>query len=564
MRSAHIGTEIRFSRTGYLADRGGRVLRPHRLPRRLDQGPPPAQPRAQQAGQVGRPGRLCALALRRAGGALGAHLDRAVLHPGQRCRDRHGPDRLGRLRRAGHGRHVERRQHHRRGRRAGGGLGTFCFAVLAIMGYWIFRHCTIYHVLPASAIDLALVAVALAGACIGFLWWNAAPAKIIMGDTGSLAIGAGFAALCLLLNLELLLPIIGGLFVMETLSVIAQVISFRVFHRRIFRMAPDPPSLRAGGLARDHGDRALLGLGRAVLRVWASASSTPTSSRWRSSRDDAPPLSATSPMAATTWRMRRVSDRAWLQTHRRRVAAVQRSPGRRRQRGATAPPASRPVAGRGAGPRRPTHRARARSRGWRPRSPAADRVSRCCSWSSLLCVIGLVMVGSASSVISISLYGSPWAILIREGMWMAVGVWRWAGAALRLPQAAPAEPAALVGHVRAPPHCPGARARCARPGLEPVGWFRPVPAPAVGAHEAVPDAVLCRFHRPAARRGSDRPSHHRARCSWSPASPASLILAQPDMGTAMVLGCIALTLLFVSGVRLGPVLKLLAGLAGWP
>jgi phospho-N-acetylmuramoyl-pentapeptide-transferase len=118
------------------------------------------------------------------------------------------------------------------------GSGTFCFAVLAIMGYWIFRHFSIYHVLPAYAIDLALVAVSLAGACIGFLWWNAAPAKIIMGDTGSLAIGAGLAALCLLLNLDLLLPIIGGLFVMETLSVIAQVASFRLFGRRIFRMAP--------------------------------------------------------------------------------------------------------------------------------------------------------------------------------------------------------------------------------------------------------------------------------------------------------------------------------------
>ncbi len=118
------------------------------------------------------------------------------------------------------------------------GSGTFCFAVLSIMGYWIFRHYSIYHVLPAYAIDLSLVSVALAGACIGFLWWNAAPAKIIMGDTGSLAIGAGLAALCLSLNLELLLLIIGGLFVMETVSVILQVISFRAFHRRIFRMAP--------------------------------------------------------------------------------------------------------------------------------------------------------------------------------------------------------------------------------------------------------------------------------------------------------------------------------------
>jgi len=118
------------------------------------------------------------------------------------------------------------------------GSGTFCFAVLSIMGYWIFRHERIYHVLPAHAIDLAVVSVALAGACIGFLWWNAAPAKIIMGDTGSLAIGAGLVAICLLLNLELLLLVVGGLFVMETVSVIMQIISFRVFHRRIFRMAP--------------------------------------------------------------------------------------------------------------------------------------------------------------------------------------------------------------------------------------------------------------------------------------------------------------------------------------
>ena len=127
------------------------------------------------------------------------------------------------------------------------GASTFCFAVLSIMGYWIFRHVAIYHVLPASAIDLALVAVALAGACIGFLWWNAAPAKIIMGDTGSLAIGAGLAALCLLLDLDLLLLVIGGLFVMETVSVILQVISFRVFGRRIFRMAPIHHHFELGG-----------------------------------------------------------------------------------------------------------------------------------------------------------------------------------------------------------------------------------------------------------------------------------------------------------------------------
>jgi phospho-N-acetylmuramoyl-pentapeptide-transferase len=116
------------------------------------------------------------------------------------------------------------------------GSATFGFAILAIIGYWQFRHFSIYHV--SSALDLALVSVAFAGSCLGFLWWNAAPAKIIMGDTGSLAIGAGLAALCLQMNLQLLLPIIGGLFVIVTLSVVIQIISYRIFGRRVFRMAP--------------------------------------------------------------------------------------------------------------------------------------------------------------------------------------------------------------------------------------------------------------------------------------------------------------------------------------
>jgi phospho-N-acetylmuramoyl-pentapeptide-transferase len=116
------------------------------------------------------------------------------------------------------------------------GSAAFCFACLAIIGYWQFRHFAIYHV--ASALDLALASVALAGACIGFLWWNAAPARIFMGDTGSLAIGSGLAALCLLMSLQLLLALIGGLFVIVTLSVVVQVVSYRVFGRRVFRMAP--------------------------------------------------------------------------------------------------------------------------------------------------------------------------------------------------------------------------------------------------------------------------------------------------------------------------------------
>ena len=104
-----------------------------------------------------------------------------------------------------------------------------------VIGFWAFRNPG-YQV--EHALDLAVVASAMLGAVAGFLWWNAAPAQIIMGDTGSLAIGAGLAGLALMTNTHLLLPIIGGLFVFETLSVILQVGSFRLFGRRIFRMAP--------------------------------------------------------------------------------------------------------------------------------------------------------------------------------------------------------------------------------------------------------------------------------------------------------------------------------------
>ncbi len=76
------------------------------------------------------------------------------------------------------------------------------------------------------------------GACVGFLWWNGPPAKVFMGDTGALAIGGAMAGLGLLTNTTLLLPIIGGLYVVEALSVIAQVISFRGFGRRVLRMSP--------------------------------------------------------------------------------------------------------------------------------------------------------------------------------------------------------------------------------------------------------------------------------------------------------------------------------------
>jgi len=116
------------------------------------------------------------------------------------------------------------------------GSAAFVCGFLALVGFVQYRHPSIYMV--HSALDLALVAVSMGGACVGFLWWNAAPARIIMGDTGSLSIGTGLACLGLCMNVQLLLPVIGGLFVLVTMSVVIQVISFRAFHRRVFLMAP--------------------------------------------------------------------------------------------------------------------------------------------------------------------------------------------------------------------------------------------------------------------------------------------------------------------------------------
>jgi phospho-N-acetylmuramoyl-pentapeptide-transferase len=88
-------------------------------------------------------------------------------------------------------------------------------------------------------LDLAVVASALTGACFGFLWWNASPAKIFMGDTGSLSLGGAMAGFALMTRTELLLIIIGGLFVAITMSVILQVGWFKISGgKRIFRMAP--------------------------------------------------------------------------------------------------------------------------------------------------------------------------------------------------------------------------------------------------------------------------------------------------------------------------------------
>ncbi len=126
------------------------------------------------------------------------------------------------------------------------GSSILVSAAYIFISFWQFRHtCGLlgnaagcYSVRGADLQDAAIVAAAMMGASTGFLWWNAAPARIFMGDTGALAIGGLFGALALVTNTVLLLVVIGGLFVLETLSVIVQVISYRGFGRRVFRMSP--------------------------------------------------------------------------------------------------------------------------------------------------------------------------------------------------------------------------------------------------------------------------------------------------------------------------------------
>jgi phospho-N-acetylmuramoyl-pentapeptide-transferase len=125
------------------------------------------------------------------------------------------------------------------------GSSIYAFITMTVVAFWAFRHPEVYEV--NHALDLAVIAAAMVGGITGFLWWNAPPAQVFMGDTGALAIGAGLATLALTLNVMLLLPIVGALFVFETLSVIVQVGSFRVFHRRVFRMAPVHHHFELGG-----------------------------------------------------------------------------------------------------------------------------------------------------------------------------------------------------------------------------------------------------------------------------------------------------------------------------
>ena len=106
-----------------------------------------------------------------------------------------------------------------------------------IVGNTIFAE---YLKIPyiADVGELSIFCGAIFGSCLGFLWYNAPPAKIFMGDTGSLSLGGSLAAVAIIVKHEIVLAIIGGLFVLETLSVIIQVVSFKLTGKRVFRMAP--------------------------------------------------------------------------------------------------------------------------------------------------------------------------------------------------------------------------------------------------------------------------------------------------------------------------------------
>jgi phospho-N-acetylmuramoyl-pentapeptide-transferase len=123
-----------------------------------------------------------------------------------------------------------------------GGSSALVVASYTVIAFWQFRNQAPFRV-PAvyeavDPLELAIISAAMFGAILGFLWWNAPPAKIIMGDVGSQGIGGLLAALALLTNTHLLLVILGAIFVAETVSVILQVGSFQLFGKRVFRMAP--------------------------------------------------------------------------------------------------------------------------------------------------------------------------------------------------------------------------------------------------------------------------------------------------------------------------------------
>jgi phospho-N-acetylmuramoyl-pentapeptide-transferase len=125
------------------------------------------------------------------------------------------------------------------------GASTMVLGTYALIAFWQYRHWCAdpsyggsYCYAVRDPLEIALIAGAAAGACVGFLWWNTSPARIFMGDTGALGLGGLIAGMAMSTRTLLLLIIIGGLFVIITMSVVIQIISFKTTGKRVFRMSP--------------------------------------------------------------------------------------------------------------------------------------------------------------------------------------------------------------------------------------------------------------------------------------------------------------------------------------
>ena len=146
------------------------------------------------------------------------------------------------------------------------GVTAMVMGTYVLITFWQFRNsCSTGAVAGCYSVrdplDLAMLASAGLGACLGFLWWNAAPAKIFMGDTGSLALGGLVAGLSLTTQTELLMVLVGLVFVAEAASVMIQVIGFKATGKRVFRMAPIHHHFENGGWAET----------TVVIRFWLIA-----------------------------------------------------------------------------------------------------------------------------------------------------------------------------------------------------------------------------------------------------------------------------------------------------
>ncbi len=127
------------------------------------------------------------------------------------------------------------------------GASILVLGAYALIGFWQYRHWCgdtdynqggVYCYEVRDPLEIALLAAAAAGACVGFLWWNTSPARIFMGDTGALGLGGLIGGLAMATRTTLLSIIIGGLFVIITMSVVIQIISFKTTGKRVFRMSP--------------------------------------------------------------------------------------------------------------------------------------------------------------------------------------------------------------------------------------------------------------------------------------------------------------------------------------